>query len=123
RPCGCLWKAVEGGSIGEGQFCEQINKMQTILLKRPGGDREMVEILALVMFHDEKAVLSAVETALASGAPSKQIVLNVLSRLLDETPAPKITAPQALQLCIEPAADVGRYDTLRTKEDDHVDAA
>jgi hypothetical protein len=98
-------------------------EMQTILLKRPGGDREMVEILALVMFHDEKAVLSAVETALASGAPSKQIVLNVLSRLLDGAPAPKITAPQALQLSIEPAADVGRYDTLRTKEDDHVDAA
>jgi hypothetical protein len=29
-------------------------EMQSILLKRPGGDREMVEILALVLFHDEK---------------------------------------------------------------------
>jgi len=32
RPCGCLWKAVEGGSIGEGQFCEQINKYSSIRL-------------------------------------------------------------------------------------------
>ena len=33
------------------------------LLGRPGGDREMVEILALVLQHDEQAVLCAVEMA------------------------------------------------------------
>ena len=31
--------------------------LQDHLLKRPGGDREMVEILALVLQHDEQAVL------------------------------------------------------------------
>ncbi|WP_413458483.1 IS21 family transposase [Herbaspirillum huttiense] len=98
-------------------------EMQAILLKRPGGDREMVEVLALVMFHDENIVLSAVETALKSGAPSKQVVLNVLSRLLDGSPAPKVTPPEALQLTKEPKADVGRYDILRDKDGDHVDAA
>ncbi|MBP1316442.1 transposase [Herbaspirillum sp. 1130] len=98
-------------------------EMQSILLRRAGGDREMVEILALVMFHDEQTVLAAVEGALKSGAPSKQVVLNILSRLLDNGPAPKITAPQALQLTKEPTADVGRYDTLRGKDNDHVDAA
>ncbi|MDR6742036.1 hypothetical protein J2X56_004061 [Herbaspirillum sp. 1173] len=98
-------------------------EIQSILLRRAGGDREMVEILALVMFHDEQAVLAAVEGALTSGAPSKQVVLNILSRLLDTGPAPKITAPQALQLTKEPTADVGRYDALRGKDDDHVDAA
>ncbi|MEN2675959.1 IS21 family transposase, partial [Herbaspirillum huttiense] len=97
-------------------------EMQSILLKRTGGDREMAEILALVMFHDEKAVLSAVDTALKSGAPSKQVVLNILSRLLDGTPTPAITAPQALRLSKEPIADVGRYDSLRENGDDHVDA-
>ncbi|NUU04728.1 IS21 family transposase, partial [Herbaspirillum robiniae] len=98
-------------------------EMQSILLKRPGGDREMVEILALVLFHDEMAVLNAVETALKNGTPSKQVVLNILSRLLDGAPAPAIEAPQALQLVKEPVADISRYDTLRTKGDDHVDAA
>ena len=39
--------------------------LQQRMLKTPGGDREMVEILALVLQHDEQAVLAAVE--LASG--------------------------------------------------------
>ncbi|WP_343721964.1 IS21 family transposase, partial [Herbaspirillum seropedicae] len=98
-------------------------EMQTIMLKRPGGDREMVEILALVMFHEEATVLAAVEAALRGGTPSKQVVVNILSRLLDGTPAPKITTPQALRLAIEPVADVSKYDSLRPKEDGHVDAA
>ena len=37
--------------------------LQQHLLKKPGGDREMVEILALVLQHDENAVLVAVEMA------------------------------------------------------------
>ena len=56
-------------------------RLQSVLLKRLGGDREMVEILALVLHHDEQAVLVAVELALEAGAVSKQHVLNVLSRL------------------------------------------
>jgi hypothetical protein len=36
----------------------------------------MVEILALVLHHDEQAVLTAVELALADGVPSKTHVLN-----------------------------------------------
>jgi hypothetical protein len=49
----------------------------------------MVEILALVMFQDEKVVLAAVKQALDAGAPSKQIILNMLSRLLDTAPPQK----------------------------------
>ena len=41
------------------------------LLKRAGGDREMVEILALVLQHYEQAVLCAVELALEAGVPTK----------------------------------------------------
>ncbi len=47
---------------------------------------EMVESLALVLHHDEQAVLTAVELALESGAPSKQHVLNLLGRLIDAAP-------------------------------------
>jgi hypothetical protein len=73
----------------------------------------MVEVLALVLLHDEQAVLTAVELALESGVPSKQTILNILSRLLDAAPVPPIEAPAALVLNIEPQANVGRYDTLR----------
>lgn len=97
------------------EFPDEFKRLQATLMKRPGGDREMVEILALVMFHDEKMVLSAVRQALDVGAPSKQIVLNILSRLLDGTPPPRIIAPQALILKVEPQADVSRYDKLRNR--------
>jgi hypothetical protein len=43
----------------------------------------MVDILALVLHHDEQAVLVAVELALADGVPTKTHVLNLLHRLVD----------------------------------------
>ncbi|SNX74880.1 hypothetical protein SAMN05878503_12725 [Cereibacter ovatus] len=46
------------------------------MLRKPGGDREMADILALVLQHDEQAVLIAVELALAEGVPTKTHVLN-----------------------------------------------
>jgi transposase len=92
-------------------------QLQAALLKQPGGDREMVEVLALVLHHDDQAVLTAVELALEAGVPTKMHVLNVLHRLLDSKAAPPpVTAPQALRLVIEPLANVNRYDDLRASE-------
>ena len=89
--------------------------LQQRLLKTSGGDREMVEILALVLQHDEQAVLAAVELAIEAGAPTKTHILNLLHRLLDGKPLdpPAIPAPKALTLTSEPQADVERYDALR----------
>ena len=87
--------------------------LQQILLQRPGGDREMVEILALVLHHDEHAVLTAVELALEAGAPSKPHILNLLNRLLGADPPQPMDAPPALTLQVEPQANVSRYDDLR----------
>jgi len=85
------------------------------MLKAPGGDREMVEALALVLQHDEQAVLTAVEMALEAGAPTKTHILDLLHRLVDGKPmdAPPLKAPQALTLTTEPQANVERYDALR----------
>jgi hypothetical protein len=97
---------------------DAFRRLQGHLLKRPGGDREMVEILALVLQHDEQAVLCAVELALEAGVPTKTHILNILHRLIDGktgTP-PSIDAPQALKLRREPRANVERYDALRSKE-------
>jgi hypothetical protein len=89
--------------------------LQQRMLKTPGGDREMVEILALVLQHDEQAVLTAVELALEAGAPTKTHILNLLHRLVDGKPAdtPPVKPPNALTLTTEPQANVGRYDALR----------
>jgi hypothetical protein len=87
-------------------------QMQAVLLKRVGGDREMTDILALVLHHDEQDVQTAVELALESGTPSKQHVLNILHRLTEQAmPAPLSAIRLKLQL--EPQANVGRYDQLR----------
>ena len=93
-------------------------RLQAHLLRRVGGDREMVEILALVLQHDEQAVLCAVELALDAGVPTKTHILNVLHRLVDgkTDTAARIDAPQALSLRSEPKADVERYDALRGKD-------
>ena len=92
-------------------------QLQDLMLRRPGGDREMVDILALVLHHDEQAVLVAVELALADGVPTKTHVLNLLHRLVDgkTTGGPPIDTPQALILRREPRADVERYDGLRAQ--------
>ena len=87
--------------------------LQQQLLQRAGGDKEMVEILALVLRHDEQAVLTAVELALESGAANKQHILNLLSRLLGQAPPAPVDAPPALALQVEPVADMARYDHLR----------
>ncbi len=82
-------------------------------MKRPGGDRKIVDILALVLHHDESAVLCAVELALESGAASKQHILNILSRLVEGSAPQPIATPAPLSLKVEPEANVTRYDTLR----------
>lgn len=39
---------------------EPFRLLQAKMLRQPGGDREMVDILSLVLHHDEQAVLCAV---------------------------------------------------------------
>jgi hypothetical protein len=90
-------------------------RLQDQMLRRPGGDRDMVDILALVLQHDEQAVLAAVELALSDGVATKTHVLNILHRLIDgkSTDGPTISTPQTLRH--EPKANVERYDDLRAR--------
>jgi hypothetical protein len=92
-------------------------QLQDHMLRKPGGDREMVDILALVLHHDEQAILTAVELALTEGVPTKTHVLNLLHRLIDGkvVGGPPLDTPQALALHREPKANVERYDGLRTQ--------
>jgi len=92
-------------------------RLQDQMLRRPGGDRDMVDILALVLQHDEQAVLAAVELALSDGVATKTHILNILHRLIDGKPTdgPTISAPQTLLLRHEPKANVERYDDLRAR--------
>ncbi len=103
---------------GADALTDAFQRLQRHLLRNPGGDREMVEILALVLHHDEQLVLTAVTMALEAGVPTKTHILNLLYRLVDGKPisTPPVTAPQALKLVSEPMANVERYDDLRKEK-------
>jgi hypothetical protein len=92
-------------------------QLQDQMLRRPGGDREMADILALVLQHDEQIVVRAVELALDQGVATKTHVLNLLHMLIDgkTTDGPDIDMPPALILLREPEANVERYDGLRVR--------
>jgi transposase len=95
---------------------DSFRRLQSELLKRPGGDREMADVLALVLLHDESLVEQAIMEALKVERPSKQHVMNCLSRISD-APKPKPSLPPpALKLVTEPIANTQRYDRLRRRQ-------
>ena len=101
---------------------DAFRQLQDHMLRKEGGDREMVDILSLVLQHNEDDVLCAVELALEAGVPTKTHILNLLHRLIDRRPTdhPEVDPPDALALQTTPEANVDRYDGLRqTKEKRH----
>jgi hypothetical protein len=104
---------------------EPLQQLRRALLRDPGGDRVMAQVLAIVPTAGLDAVLVAVELALEGtrrGRVSVEHVLNVLGRL-NAVPAPE-SAATALQVSTPPLANTERYDSLRggtitTEEADH----
>lgn len=105
------------GSLRNGapflELPDSFRQLRTRLIKRPGGDREMVDILALVLLHDERQVERAVARSLELGEVSKQHVLNCLSRMGEPSLPQPLKPPPALKLVTEPEANTARYDQLR----------
>ena len=93
---------------------EPLQLLRRALLRNPGGDRVMAQVLAIVPTAGLGAVLVAVELALEAGPPGRvsvEHVVNVLARLND-APAPQ-NAVTALQATTPPLANTARYDRLR----------
>ena len=77
------------------------------------GDRQMVQILTVVLSDGLPAVEAACQEALRDGVHSADVVLNILSRHREPAPAATIITPDALRLTHAPVADCTRYDSLR----------
>ena len=88
-----------------------LKQLKLGLLRHPGGDRIMAQVLAAVPTAGLEAVLVAVELVIESGALSAEHVLNVLARLSASALAQ--TVQTTLQLVDAPVANTGRYDSLR----------
>jgi hypothetical protein len=93
---------------------EPLQRLRRGLLRNPGGDRVMAQVLAIVLTAGLDAVLVAVELALETGPHGKvsvEHVVNVLGRL-NAQPTPP-TAATHLKASTPPLADTARYDRLR----------
>ena len=88
-------------------------------LKRfPDWDRQFVDILTCVPLYGLEAVASACDQALLSGSVSRDVVLNILSRSVQEQGPESVETPAYLTLSEPPVADCARYDDFR-KEVNH----
>ena len=92
---------------------DAFKQLQQVLIQKTGGDREMVDILALVLHHESEHVEQAITSALQSGCASKDHVINCLHRLIEATPPAPVPVAVQLQLTVEPTSDTGRYEQLR----------
>ncbi len=98
---------------------EPLQQLRRGLLRSPGGDRVMAQVLAIVPTAGLDAVLVAVELALETGPPGKvsvEHVINVLGRL-NAAPVPQ-NAATTLQATTPPLANTARYDSLRADSAD-----
>lgn len=93
--------------------------LQGALLRRPGGDRLMAEVLACVPTFGLDAVVAAAERVLESGNASVGHVRNVPARL-HEPPVPE-PLETALRAREAPLADTARYDRLHRTEAGHAE--
>jgi hypothetical protein len=96
---------------------EPLQELQRQLLKNPGGDRVMAQVLSTVPLHGLDSVLAAIQIALQAGRVSAEHVLNTLAHLKDKSKpmtVREIDTPLTLQT--PPLANVTRYDSLRSTE-------
>ncbi|QBQ01355.1 IS21-like element ISYen2A family transposase (plasmid) [Yersinia enterocolitica subsp. palearctica] len=87
-----------------------VKELQQHLLKRPKGDRAMVQLLSLLADYGEDLGVTAAAIALDEGVPTVEAVLNIIHRLTEPViPTFKIND---IPLNIPPQANCQRYNTL-----------
>ena len=89
---------------------DPLKRLKQTLLKRPGGDRVMAQVLSAIPSSGLDAVLVAIELVLESGMVSADHVLNIIGRLNAE-PKPA-SVETTLTLREAPQANTHRYNSL-----------
>jgi hypothetical protein len=91
---------------------DSFSALQKVLPRRKGGDREMTDILALVLQYPEVELEQAIVGALKSGYPSKEHVINCMSRLYNEAPLAPVSTPEQFVLTTESKNNTQHYASL-----------
>jgi transposase len=97
-----------------------LQRLRQSLLRHPGGDRVMADVLAVVPQAGLESVLVAVELVLEGATPNGSISVEHVRNVLGRLNAPQVPqqAETALQLTLVPRADTARYDRLRQGDQD-----
>ena len=90
-----------------------LGRLRARLHRHADGDRQVVKILGAVLEDGLEVVEAACAEALADGAGSADVVLNILARRRQPAPPAPMPTPADLHLRLEPRADCHRYDRLR----------
>jgi hypothetical protein len=102
-----------GAPFRDWQLPDPLMVMRQSLSRRPDGDRQFVGILGAIAIYGIEAGAAACSEALAAGAPSRDVVLTMLSRMHDVSDLTACEMPPHLpELTAPPIADCRRYDDL-----------
>ena len=99
-----------GAPFKDWQLPGALGRMRAQLSDRDDGDRQIVKVFTAVQEDGLEAVEAAYAQALAHGACSADVVLNILARQRQPAPAAAIPTPEGLQLRHLPTVDCRRYD-------------
>lgn len=89
-----------------------MQRIRSRYLKRPGGDREFVELLLMAQQHDLDTVNTACELALSQGTGHLSIIVNIVHRLTEQQPPAALNVVNYPRIKAQPEANCQRYDRL-----------
>jgi hypothetical protein len=101
-----------GAPFKDWDLPRSIQRIRSRYLKRPGGDREFVELLLMVQRHDLDTVNTACELALSQGTGNLSTIENILHRLSEQQPPAALNVVNYPQIDALPEANCRRYDGL-----------
>ena len=89
-----------------------MQRLRVRYLKRPGGDREFVELLLLAQRTNLDTVNMACELALAEGTGHLSTVINIVHRLTEQQQPPALNVVNYPRITAQPEANCQRYEGL-----------
>lgn len=104
-----------GAPFKDWDLPREMQRIRVRYLKRPGGDREFVELLLMAQRHGLDTVNTACELALAQGTGNLSTIVNILHRLTEEQRPAALNVVNYPQIDAMPVANCQRYNGLMTE--------
>jgi hypothetical protein len=102
-----------GAPFKDWELPPPIAQIREALTRHSDGNKQFVGILGRIGAYGLDAVADACAEALRTKTPSRDVVLNILSRVHDDPQVPAFSPPAYLPILMsEPLADCHRYDVL-----------